>query len=171
MGALGVEPEWKQKNEISLPPQHAPTPEESLTSHGHNFAASQDSDFTISGCLATAQASLKQNMTIALDDVVGDVNYIMEDIYKRLESKDDALTATVREFCKQYKKISGIGAWKHVSYCKPSLISAFHNFGKGHGQKIKWTKRTIRVQTTAVSRRITKRCGGKKLKAGRATIF
>ena len=102
MEALGVEPEWKQKNESSLPPQQTPTPEESLTSQEHNFAASQDSDFTISGCLATAQASLKQNMTSATDDVAGDITDIMEDIYKRLESKDDALTAAVREFCKQY---------------------------------------------------------------------
>ena len=87
MEALGVEHDRKQKNESSLPPQQTPTPEESLTSHGHNFAASQDSDFTISGCLATAQASLKQNMTIALDDVAGDVNDIIEIFMKDWTAK------------------------------------------------------------------------------------
>ena len=45
------------------------------------------------------------------------------------------------------------------------------NPGKGHGQRLRSNKWTIPVQATALSKRATKHCGGKPLKAGRPSLM
>ena len=170
METLGVEPEWKQENECLLSGQQSITSDESalkvsLTAQGDDFDTPENPE-----CLSIEKTLSVQNMTSEYDDVTAGLANTMEDIHQKLESGDDEFLKSVKEFCKQCKKISGMNAKKLISYCKPSLISAFHNFGKGRGHKLKCTKRVIRVQPTSVSRRIIKRCGAKPIKAGRPSF-
>ena len=160
MKALGMEPEWCRKSESFPDIQETEySDQEETTSFPSLEQANED-------------PQLQQNQVVSssFDETLTDLTHVMTDMKQGLASGDAIFETAVREFCRQYKKIRG-GDGRKGSYTKPSLISALHKFGKGHGQRLRSNKWTIPVQATALSRRATKQCGGKPLKAGRPSLM
>ena len=105
METLGVEPEWKQENECLLSGRQSITSDESalkvsFTAQGHDFDTPENPE-----CLSIEKTLSVQNMTSEYDDVTAGLANTMEDIHQKLESGDDEFLKSVKEFCKQYKKI------------------------------------------------------------------